>query len=158
MNQVYQGVQFAESLTKVTAAVLRKTEKRLHVAFPEEYRDFLATVNSGIPTPSELVLAESAEKVCLDFLYGISSSRESNDLDYEQQEILERTDGILPEGFIVIGIDPGGGTYFISTKGDKLGSIYIYDPDGFLDAAKIPRLHLVAHSFSEMLEKIVSNA
>lgn len=75
-------------------------------------------------------------------------------LPAEQRSILDRTDGDLPDGFIVIGIDPGGAPFFLSTRGKAVGSVYIFDTDGFLDKDRTRRLHLVATSFTDLINRI----
>jgi len=152
----YQGVEFAESLPRVTAAAIRKVEKELGVVFPDDYRAFLRTINGGIPTPSEFALAEPGrpgERACIDFLYGIGADREERDLLYEQERIVERTDK-LPDGFVTIAFDPGAAPYFIGTKGKKSGAIYFYDPSGFLDPGKSPKLYVAAKSFTDLLKRM----
>src|SRR5262245_25753204 len=138
MTRRYQGVDFAESLPRVTAAAIRKAEKQLGVAFPDDYRAFLRAINGGIPTPFEFAMAEPGrpgERICIDFFYGVAATREQNELVYEQQQIIERTDS-LPEGFVTIAYDPGSAPYFISTTGKKSGAVYFFDPSGFLDPGK----------------------
>jgi hypothetical protein len=156
INQ-YHGVTFTGSPPRVTSADVRETEQRLHTVFPEDYRQFLETVNGGVPPPNEIPLLDSDEKVCVDFLYGIRPIREDNDLLYEQQRIISRTGGVLPAGFVTIGFDPGNAPYFISTQSDTTGKVYLYDPDGFLDANKRPKVHAVAHSFRDLLARIAAN-
>ena len=157
MTHEFQGVRFTQSPPRATPAAIRKTEDRLGTAFPEDYRQFLESVNGGAPTPNELPLADSDERVCIDFLFGVRRKREANDLLYQQERIIERTGGVLPTGFVTIGIDPGAAPYFIGTQGLTAGKIYIYDADGFLDANRVPRLHLVANIFRELLAKLAGD-
>lgn len=158
MPRHYQGVDFTGSLRRVTAAAIRKVEKELGVAFPDDYRAFLLAVNGGVPTPHEFDMARPGrpgERICVDFFYGVAATRRRNDLLYEQQEIIGRTD-TLPKGFVTIGFDPGAAPYCISTTGKKSGAIYFYDPDGFLDPGKSPKLYLAARNFSDLLERLAA--
>ncbi len=154
----YQGVQFADSLSLVTAAMIRKTEKQLGVVFPDDYRAFLKAINGGIPSPSEFAMAKPGrpgERIVIDFLYGVGYDRERYDLLHEQEQIAERTDS-LPDGFVTIGHDPGAAPYFIGTKGETAGAISFYDPDGFLDPKKESKLYVAARSFSDLLRRLAA--
>jgi hypothetical protein len=156
--QQYQGVQFAGSFPRVTAAAIRKTEKELVVVFPDDYRAFLRAVNGGVPTPGEFAMAEPGrpgERIVIDFCYGLSATRRANDLLHQQDVIRGRTDS-LPEGLVTIGIDPGAAPYFISTTGKRVGAIYFFDPSGFLDPGKSPKLYVAASSFSDLLERLAA--
>jgi hypothetical protein len=158
MTHQYQGVQFDKSLPRATAAAIRKAEKQLGVVFPDDYRAFLRTINGGVPTPLEFAMAEPGrpgERICIDFFYGIGATRERNDLLYAQQQIIGSTD-TLPEGFVTIGFDPGAAPYFISTTGKRVGAIYFYDPSGFLDPGKSPKLYVAASSFSDLLDRLAA--
>ena len=158
MGTQYQGVQFTESLPRPTAAAIRKAEKQLKVVFPDDYRAFLLAVNGGIPAPSEFAMAEPgrpSERICIDFLYGLGTEREENDILYQQEEIIDRTDE-LPLGFVTIGFDPGAAPYFISTQGKTAGGIYFYDPSGFLDTRKKPKMYVAANSFEDLLSRLAA--
>jgi hypothetical protein len=160
MSRQYQGVQFADSFSRVTPAAIRKLERQLDTELPDDYRAFLQEVNGGIPTPLEFEMAEPArpgERICIDFFYGIGRTRDRNDLAYQQLEIIERTDE-LPDGFVTIGIDPGAAPYFISTEGETAGVIYFYDPSGFLDPGKAPKLYVAARSFSDLLRRLAAGS
>jgi hypothetical protein len=158
MPRDYQGVRFTRSLPRVTAPAVRKAQERLGVAFPDDYRAFLRAVNGGVPTPGEFAMAEPGrpgERICIDFFFGVGATRKQNDLLYEQAEIGHRVDS-LPEGFVTIGFDPGSAPYFIGTTGTRSGAIYFYDPDGFLDPGRAPRLYVAADSFSDLLARLAA--
>lgn len=158
MKLEYQGVRFTESLPRINETRLRKVERQFEARFPEEYRAFLLAVNGGIPSPLEFNMAEPGrpgERVCVDFFYGIGRTETPFDLAYQQLDILERTD-TLPDGFVVIGHDPGSAPFFIGTEGDTAGVIYFYDPSGFLDPEGQPRLYVAARSFSDLLRRMAA--
>jgi hypothetical protein len=158
MPRTYQGVRFTRALPRVTAAAVRKAEEVLGVALPDDYRAFLRTVNGGIPTPGEFEMAEPerpGERICIDFFYGLRASRRENDLLYEQEELSDRVD-CLPKGFVTIGFDPGSAPYFISTTGKRASAIYFFDPDGFLDSGRKPRLFVAADSFTDLLARLAA--
>ncbi len=155
MATVYHGVKFTHSLRKITPTAIQATEKRLSIRFPGDYREFLETVNGGIPKPSAIRLEKINQSICIDFLYGIGKQRKTYDIEYEQKKIIDRSDS-LQVGLVTIGYDPGGAPYFIQTIGDDAGRIYFYDPQGFFDIKGEPGLYLVANSFLEMIAEMVS--
>lgn len=158
MPRHHQGVKFTHSLRLVSAAVVRKVEEELGVAFPDDYRAFLLAVNGGVPSPHEFKMAKPGrpgEQIGIDLLYGVTAKRRANDLRYEQEDIIDRTDS-LPKGFVVIGHDGGAAPYFISTTGKKAGAIYFYDPDGFLAPDGAPKLYLAAKSFTDLLARLLA--
>lgn len=154
MAKHFHGVAFENSFPAVNTKAIERTEKLLKTSLPEEYKEFLQTVNGGVPSPSEFALAESDQRACIDFFYGVGAKRERLDLAYQQQQMIGRTGGDMPEGFVAIGFDPGNAPYFISTKGEKAGAVFIFDPDGFLDPGRKPKLHLVTHRFLDMLDRL----
>jgi hypothetical protein len=138
--------------------VVRAAEEELGVTFPDDYRAFLLAVNGGVPRPHEFKMAKPGrpgEQIGIDFLYGVAARRRNDDLRYEQEQIVGRTDS-LPKGFVVIGYDGGGAPYFISTTGKKAGGVYFFDPDGFLDPGGSPRLYLAARNFTDLLERMAA--
>jgi len=160
MSQQYHDVQFSKSLSLPTAAVLRKFERQLAATLPDDYRAFFQKVNGGIPTPSEFALADPGYpggRACIDVFYGIGSAPGRLDLAYEQLKIIERTDE-LPDGFLVIGHDPGGAPYFVCTEGETAGMIYFYDPSGFLAPGELPRLYVAARSFTDLFHRLAAGS
>lgn len=154
-TKLYQGVRFARSLPLVTAAAIREAEEQLGVSFPDDYRAFLEAVNGGVPAPSEFAMAVPGQRACLDFLYGVGTPRGQRDLRFQQKRIVERTDS-LPTGFVAIGFDPGAAPYFVGTAGTTAGAIYFFDPDGFLDPGRSPKLYTAAASFSDLLARLAA--
>jgi hypothetical protein len=158
MPRHYQGVSFTKSLRPVTAVAVGKAEGELGVAFPEDYRAFLLAVNGGVPTPHEFAMAKPGrpgERIGVDLFFGVAAKRRTNDLRYEQEQIIGRTDS-LPKGFVVIGFDGGGAPYFIATTGKRAGGIYFFDPSGFLDPGGDPKLYLAASSFTDLLARMAA--
>jgi hypothetical protein len=158
MPQQYRGVRFTRSLPRVAPAAIRATEAELGVAFPDDYRAFLRAVNGGVPTPGEFTMARPArpgERIVIDFLYGVRTTRRRHDLVREQRDIISRTDS-LPTGFVVIGFDPGSAPYFLGTTGKRAGGVFFYDPDGFLDPGGSPKLYLAARSFADLLDRLAA--
>jgi hypothetical protein len=158
MPRHYQGVYFTRSFRRVSAATIRKVEQELGVVFPNDYRAFLLAINGGVPTPSQFQMAKPGrrgEQICIDFFYGVGATRRRLELLYQQKQIIGRTD-TMPEGFVTIGFDPGAAPYFISTTGKRAGAIYFYDPSGFLDPGKSPKLYVAAKCFSDLLKRLAA--
>ena len=158
MPRLYQGVSFTHALRPTTPAAVYAVEEELGVTFPDEYRAFLLAVNGGVPKPHEFKMAKPGrpgEQIGIDFLYGVAAKQRENDLRYEQEQIVDRTDSLL-RGFIVIGSDGGGAPYFISTTGKRTGGVYFFDPDGFLDPGGSPKLYLAAKNFTDLLERMAA--
>ena len=160
MPRPYQGVTFAGSFPRATAAAVRRAENDLGVAFPDDYRAFLRAVNGGVPTPGEFAVAEPRRpgaRLCVDVLYGVAAARGENDLAHEQRRIAGRVDA-LPDGFVAVGFDPGAAPYFLAATGPRAGAVYFYDPSGFLDPDGSPGLHVAAASFSDLLARLAAGA
>lgn len=154
MTAAWQAIRLDESFSRIDESALRAVEQRLQVSLPADYRDFLLQVNGGIPSVSEFDTSLGNVRACIDCLYGVSARREKRDLESEQQQMQDRTGGSIPDGFITIGFDPGSAPFFIGTKGESRGKIYLYDQDGFMDANRQPKLHLVASSFTDLMERL----
>jgi hypothetical protein len=60
-------------------------------------------------------------------LYAIKNEHAISDLIYEFEDIRSRMDGKLPDGFIVIGHDPGDSLFLLGTRGEHAGQVWYWD-------------------------------
>jgi hypothetical protein len=150
----WNGVEFTSTGPKIRKAKLRQNEAKLGIDFPADYAEFLLAVNGGVPPKVDIPLCSSDQQVSVDLLFSVSEKPIRASLLAEQKSILDRTDGDLPDGFLVIGMDPGAAPFFLSTRGETVGNVYLFDPDGFLDKDRVRRLHQVSTSFTDLIDRI----
>ena len=91
-----------ETNRPITEAQLIEFEQYIGAKLPEEYRKFLLDCNGGYPDWSCSIVPEENVTVAVCELYGIGNTE--NDLKW----IYDNYEGLLPDGFIPIGCDPGG--------------------------------------------------
>ncbi len=121
------AVTFTRSYPPVSEADVQRYEQRLGVTFPDDYRKFLLTTNGGIPTPHYLDVPDENHVVWVGFLYAIKNEHDISDLVYELADLSSRMSGKLPDGFIVIGHDPGDSKFLLGTKGEHAGQVWFWD-------------------------------
>jgi hypothetical protein len=87
-------------------------------------------------------------------LYGILPKRTRGDVEYETEKMSE----YLPEGFIVIGHDPGGNGFLLATEGDNRGRVYFWDKGGLLSSTETAgNTFWLADSMSLFLNSVVAD-
>ncbi|OWK44415.1 SMI1/KNR4 family protein [Fimbriiglobus ruber] len=145
----YNNLSFSNSEPPVDEKIVSRTEKKLKCQFPPDYRDFLLKVNGGVPSTCEYH-TEQWGPLCIDCFYGITRTRDSSDLIYEQD------DDDLATGFLNIGFDPGSAPYYLVISGEETGNVYLRDT-GLMDEDGEPALYLITTSFREFLQ-ILSRA
>lgn len=143
--------KFGSNLPPVTAAVLDAVEKRLGVTLPPEYRQFLLTVNGGVPTPDCFEVPARGD-VMLSVLYGVGSERTALDLEYEQEQATQWDP--LPPGYLAVGEDPGGNVLLLSTLGKDAGRVWFWDRVGFWVREDGKNTFPVAASFTDFVESL----
>lgn len=99
---------------------IESLEGKLNVEFPVDYRQFLLSVNGGVPT-YRLTSVSGIGDVLVDCLLGIGSN---NDIELWLSEL----SGDLPVRFVPIGFDPGGNTFLLNTGNTRFQSgVYYWD-------------------------------
>jgi hypothetical protein len=126
-------------------------EQRYKISLPSLYRNFLQTVNGGLPTPNKFEIPDCGESALADVLYGLAPSSQAGDLGVEYEQLRNE----LPEGFLPIGHDPGGNYLLLATIGDRAGRIYYWDATHFFRSSNESRdTYLIAKNLDEFLESL----
>jgi hypothetical protein len=121
-------VTFIRGFGPVSAHKVLALEKRLGMRLPADYKKFLRTTNGGCPDPNCFTVPDRGQ-ASVGILFGIRDERISCDLEYEQgQANLWEP---LPDGFLVIGDDPGGCLLLMCTLGKNAGRVFFWDRKGF---------------------------
>ena len=142
---------FSRGFGSVSAERVADLEGRLGVTLPDDYKQFMQTVNGGVPEPDSFAVLDRGH-VMIGVLYGILDPPASNDLLYENEEL--RSWDELPDGFVAIGEDPGGNRLLMKIAGERAGGVYFWDRKGFYARDDGINLFLVAASFSVFLESL----
>jgi hypothetical protein len=142
---------FNNGFGPISAAVVDAAEKRLGVVLPDDYRQFLQTINGGCPKPDCFQVPERGLALAA-ILYGIRDRRTHADLEHEQEEATLWDP--LPPGFIAIGHDPGGNTLLLATLGKDAGRVFFWDRNGLWVRDDAHNTFAVADSFSAFLESL----
>lgn len=145
----------AKGRRKATEKQIQTLEKQIGCGLPDEYREFLKTVNGGHPNPDcvDVPGVAGIDKLGVGPLFHLQPSKPVVDeLSYE----FERARALLPEGHLPIA---GSSDLFtLSLKPKSFGAVHWWfhetddvDDDGnYLDSAG----YLLAGSFDEFLTRI----
>jgi hypothetical protein len=101
-------------------SALSQFEKQYSVELPLDYRRFLIEHNGGVPSKKSIILEYGGIDLSLDVLFGIHDDRRLDVRFWTSEWQYE-----MPNGFVVMGRDPGGGMYIIGTKSDA--GVYFWD-------------------------------
>jgi hypothetical protein len=146
------AVTFTRSYPPVSEADVQQYEQRLGVTFPEDYRNFLLTTNGGIPMPFYLDVPDENHVLRVDFLYAIKNEYDISDLVYELENLSSRMSGKLPDGFIVIGHDPGDGKFLLGTRGEHASQVWFWDTERWMSTTSASEnTYWIADSFTDFL-------
>ncbi len=128
---------------------LAEYEAQRSIELPADYRQFLIKYNGGVPSKGALVLEECGISVKLDVLYGIQDER-GLDMRFATEEWKDE----MPEGFIVIGGDPGGAMFILGTSSEP--GIYYWDHQHSLPGSseELGNTFYLAATFTELLELV----
>lgn len=143
-----------ESEKQLTSEELEDAEKRLHVAFPSEYREFLLKHNGGRPTPKSFEFKDTHgndSDSLIHFFLAIYNGYDDN-LEIEYRARVEE-DRLLPH-FVPIANDPFGNLICLSVAGEDLGKVYFWDHEIEPETAGYENMSLIADSFTEFLNKL----
>lgn len=127
----------------------------MNVCFPADYKRFLLSTNGGTPTPHSLEIPETDHGAYVAFLYAIKNEDAISDLQYELKDLSSRMTGKLPEGFIVIGHDPGDNKFLLGTRGEYQGQVWFWDIVGLMSTTSpTENTYWLADSFSDFLNAL----
>ena len=129
---------------------LVKYEFDFGFSFPREYKEFLKSVNGGIPTPNKFDLSKKEkEGLVLNVLFGVGVEK-----NYNVFYILKRLKNSLSRSWIPIGEVEGGGLVCLGVEGDKFENIYFWDKKEGERAEDGKNFFLVAENFEGFLNSI----
>lgn len=135
-------MKFDESGPKISTELLDEFEKKHRIALPEDYKNFLVSINGGIPYPASFK-GETGIEISIPHLFSLKAKSRFNDLDVRCKS--SYWEGSYEQGIIQIGYDLGNQEIMLETKGPNRGNVYL-----LVNAES----HLMARSFSEFLERL----
>lgn len=137
----------------LSAQDLEEFEERVGVTLPDEYRQFLLTVNGGWATTDFHHPLTADGDFGIDCLYGIGIEDEYRSMERS----LEAYEGRYPSEFLPVGEDPGGNLVLIQWRGDDVGSIHFWDHEEEADEdepATHRNLTRISDGFAAYLEEL----
>jgi hypothetical protein len=143
---------FEKLFDPVTEDRLAAFERRLDIAFPEQYRAFLLRQNGGSPQPNEFFIPGAGRGALVDVLHGIGTELVPGDLEHELDG--GDRDEDIPIGFIPIGHDPGGNTSLLGVATEQTGKVYYWDVERFFESSEGENIYLVGENFDLFLESL----
>lgn len=136
---------------KVGKRRLQKFEADTGLTLPDDYRAFLLKYNGGAPVDCRFEIADLREDAQVDYLYGLDRPNWGN---LEKQ--LSRWRDEMPDGFLVIGHDPGGAFLIMGTAGEYAGKVYFWDHQHrSLQSSREQNTYPLADSFTAFMESLV---
>ena len=120
------------------------------VDLPSDFREFLLEYNGGTPNPNEFVCSQGVPEgnSCVRHFYKV---RGKGSIEWDLRHF---SDGMPPD-LLGIGCDPFGKRICIGLKGERRGSVFFWDHEGYELLGSDEPIHDVyrlADSFAEFLE------
>ena len=115
------GLSFSERAPETNELAVVRLERDLSVRFPDDYRDFLLTVNGGRPSLSHLRFEHAGETDVfhVQFFFGVADPEVSCDLNWNAELTREtRHPAILP-----IARDDYGCLFYLTVSGARTGEV-----------------------------------
>jgi cell wall assembly regulator SMI1 len=128
-------------------ADIKKLEEKLQITFPEDYRNFLAKVNVGMPESNIIKIQKLVTSISM--FYGVS-----NNDTYDISANVDTFSGRLPDQ--VISIAEAGGGNQICLQLDT-GAVFFWDHEMEATEDEVPsydNMSLLAPSFNDFLQMI----
>lgn len=136
---------------KVGKRRLQTFEADTGLALPDDYRAFLIKHNGGTPVACRFEIADLREDAQVDYLYGLDRPGWGN---LEQKLKTWRRE--MPDGFLVIGHDPGGAYLILGTADEYAGKVYFWDHQHrSLKSSREHNTYPLADSFTAFMESLV---
>ncbi|MDF7670696.1 SMI1/KNR4 family protein [Orbaceae bacterium ESL0721] len=134
---------------KLSNSKIEHIENELKISFPDDYKQFLANYNGGLPKQNYLTqqLAHRAAKVTLGVLLGVNSNPNYDLLDWNAEY---RTD--MPSDAFIIGVDYSSGLYIMMTDQENRG-IYYWDNAYVLEHSNDDEnVYFISTTFTEFMQ------
>jgi cell wall assembly regulator SMI1 len=141
-------VKVTQSGPPLGEADIAAFERKMKVALPRPYRQWLLMHNGGVPQPAKLRY-KSESGPYTDGEITFFSSLLDLEADITQFKVWANR---LPEDLISIGSDPFGNWICIATHGPNQGKVYFWDHEEEQDEPTYDNCHLIADSFTELLD------
>jgi hypothetical protein len=139
---------------QLTEPELSAAEARLHLRLPDAYRDFLKSVNGGVPHPNAFLIQGMAGNPADEIrrFFGIGVEEQAYDLVWNADTLQDR----LPPEFLAIASTPSGDLVCIGVDDTHAGAIFFWDTYSQLAPAEwqpsgYSSIYQVASSFSDLL-------
>jgi hypothetical protein len=139
------SLTYEETFPPAPASRLEELEQRLGARLPEPYRAYLGRQDGGA--------LEGYNNHGIEIILGIGEVPRWSSLWY----LLDKESDVLPEGFIPVGSDAGGGLFLLAVAGADRGSVWHQSSETDVDAtgaiSPVSRERL-ADSWDEFLSSI----
>lgn len=146
-------LQLEDTGPTVPAEIIDEFERRVGATLPQEYRQFLLTVNGGWATTDFHHPASADGDHGVRCLYGIGVEDEYRSMERS----LGAYEGRYPAEFLPFGEDPGGNLVLIQWRGSDVGSVHFWDHEEEADEDEPPtyrNITRISDSFSAYLEEL----
>ena len=132
----------------ITEAQLIEFEQYVDAKLPEDYRRFLLDCNGGYPDRAYSFIPEENAPIIVDYFYGIGDS--VNDM----KRVYDDYEGVLPNGFISIGDDPGGDEFILGlSESEHEGQVFFWLHDQPHDE-EMENTYFISNSFNEFFDDL----
>ncbi|MFI5625001.1 SMI1/KNR4 family protein [Nocardioides sp. NPDC051685] len=139
------SLTYEETFPAAPASKLQELEERLGARLPQPYRDYLATQDGGA--------LEGYNNHGIEIICGVGDVPKWSSLWH----LLNTQSDVIPDGFIPVGSDAGGGLFLLAVAGADHGSVWHQSSETEVDAAgnvtPVSRERL-ADSWDEFLSSI----
>lgn len=141
------------SATGATAQEIASIECRIGGRLPDDYRDFLATVNGGRPSPRCFefeCVGRPGEDVVIQMFFTTARSGRSYAIDHECDVFSDR----VPKGLLPIAGDCFGNIILLDVAAKSPGAVYFWDHEREDDEPDEPtwdNISFVAASFTDFV-------
>jgi cell wall assembly regulator SMI1 len=134
-------------LAKLSA--IQAAEKHFGFSFPDDYREFLVTINGGRLVENYIVRVEDIDDdVMIGALYSIGGK-------CDIVMLMTTTMATIPQGFVVFAVDPGGNQFLMDLNDENSYPIYYWEGHNYFrppeKRKKRNNTFHVADSFTEFL-------
>lgn len=132
---------------------MNQFEDEIGIKLPEQYRLFMLENNGGKILPNFFNIPESTIKYSLLSKF---SSINSDGYGFGTRQILNYKKDRFPDGFIPIGIDPGGNLILMGLRDSYREKVYFWDhetepEDRMTVVEEYPNMYFLANNFNEFI-------
>jgi hypothetical protein len=131
---------------------LNELERQYRISLPEDYKQFLITVNGGRPVERKFSFEENGRhtRAAVAWFFG-----DCDNANYGLRPNFKIYKGRIPDAFFPIATDSFGNLILLSSRSEDRGSVYFWDHEKEdEDAPSSKNTYLVANSFSEFVQKL----